>query len=710
MEPAGTVLWDVVEEHLDDASYQWTQWSRAFGSALTAPEVGEGIEERLLASVDALTIAAPEAGAQLLEPAVREGEPGATAAATLALLDLPSGFLSVRRALACEDGARRAALQRALALSSRTGLEREVEPLLEPEHPGGAVAALAVYAARRLDAGPRLVALIDSSDAEVSAAALRAACWTSQPVRAAVERTYRSDEELARAAALEAGLALGFRSALDASRKLVASRAPSPAALVAVAMSGAPSDLELLHAALEEAPLRRAALHGIGLAGSARSIDVILPWLAEPATARVAGEAFAAITGIAIAGDLAATEDDAEELPSELLPGRDHDLPRPDPDAVMVRWERERQRFDSGVRYLGGVPFSGEALRAALGSAPMRRRPALALELAVRSRRALVVDCRAFARDQLRAERQDAHRCARTRQRLSSASSGADALWALANRTPYAAERTWIRDRDGGHRWVVAVKATFALTDAGKVTLADEQRPVLVAPEHHGDPATTSLRYDAELGPDKPTTDLIVNGVAHPPGGKPVKRLEVGLRAGPVAKDLVVYGMRIFQRGLVGVTPCGPVPFESRPLIYEWAYGGTDHRDPDPKHHGLDLRNPVGKGFAVHARDLLGQPAHSIEYPSSDPRKAGPAGFGAIANHWSPRLELAGTFDGAWARERRPLLPLDWDALSALSSPADQRPPAHFRGGETVALGHLTPKGVLRFELPRIWLTFAGGG
>jgi len=39
-------------------------------------------------------------------------------------------------------------------------------------------------------------------------------------------------------------------------------------------------------------------------------------------------------------------------------------------------------------------------------------------------------------------------------------------MWALKNRTPYAAERTWVRDRSGAHHWIVAVKATFDLSES----------------------------------------------------------------------------------------------------------------------------------------------------------------------------------------------------------------------------------------------------
>ena len=53
-----------------------------------------------------------------------------------------------------------------------------------------------------------------------------------------------------------------------------------------------------------------------------------------------------------------------------------------------------------------------------------------------------------------------------------------------------------------------------------------------------------------------------------------------------------------------------------------------------------------------------------------------------------------------------PLLPLDWSPQSLLCSPADQRPQRHLRGGELVELLNLTPQGVLRFALPKIYLTY----
>ena len=60
-------------------------------------------------------------------------------------------------------------------------------------------------------------------------------------------------------------------------------------------------------------------------------------------------------------------------------------------------------------------------------------------------------------------------------------------MWALTNETAYAADRNWIRDKQGVHHWLVAVKATFGIGPAGRLKLADEQLPPLLAPEYRGD-------------------------------------------------------------------------------------------------------------------------------------------------------------------------------------------------------------------------------
>ncbi|WP_437310829.1 DUF2169 family type VI secretion system accessory protein [Sorangium sp. So ce388] len=279
-------------------------------------------------------------------------------------------------------------------------------------------------------------------------------------------------------------------------------------------------------------------------------------------------------------------------------------------------------------------------------------------------------------------------------------------MWALKNHTAYAADRTWVRDKDGVHHWVVVVKATFDIIESG-LRLSDVQQLPFLEPQYTGEPGTSSLRYDADLVQLKSTTDLIVNACAHAPRGKATTSVVVRLQAGSIRKELIVHGPRVFYQGVIDVAISGALPFTHHPITYEWAYGGTGAADSDPRRQRIDLRNPVGKGVAARSADLINQPAYQIEYPGSTPGKTGPAGFGPIASHWSPRRELAGTYDEHWERFRKPLLAADYDERFVLCSPVDQRPPQHLRGGELIELVNMTPEGVLSIQLPKIYLTFS---
>jgi len=271
-------------------------------------------------------------------------------------------------------------------------------------------------------------------------------------------------------------------------------------------------------------------------------------------------------------------------------------------------------------------------------------------------------------------------------------------MWALDNRTSYAAARNWTRDKEGMHWWIVAVKASFDVTPQGRVVLSDVQSPPVLAPEYFGEPGGSSLRHDSDLLAVKPGTDVLVHAHAHAPGGKPAATVPVTLRVASLEKTLLVHGERRYAA--IGRTT-SPEPFTTRPICYEYAFGGSVVSDPDPAKHQIDLRNPLGRGFV--RRDGL---AHAIEYPDSDPAAIGPAGFGPIDSSWSPRRELAGTFDARWRATKHPLLPDDHDPEYALSAPADQRLERPLVGGERIELVNMTPEGTWRVDVPRVSLQF----
>lgn len=279
-------------------------------------------------------------------------------------------------------------------------------------------------------------------------------------------------------------------------------------------------------------------------------------------------------------------------------------------------------------------------------------------------------------------------------------------MWGLHNETPFAAERTLLRDASGRELWVVAVKATFSFDPAGACRPAAVQRPVLRAPRFADVGGGPLLLEDADLVLPKPATDVLVHGHAHAPSGKPIRELTVSVAVGPMRKSLIVTGERVWE-GKIRPSMSAPEPFVRMPLTYERAFGGVDPRASPPQR---DPRNPVGRGFVTEPGHADGQRLPNFELPQARLVRAGqrppPGGFGPIAPSWSPRVELAGTHDEAWLERRHPLPPEDLKDAFYCAAPPDQQIEGHLRGGEQVRLEHLTPEGEWAFSLPRVAVGF----
>jgi hypothetical protein len=278
-------------------------------------------------------------------------------------------------------------------------------------------------------------------------------------------------------------------------------------------------------------------------------------------------------------------------------------------------------------------------------------------------------------------------------------------MWQVDNRTPFAAERGWVRGRNGEEVWLVGVKCTFEIKPDGSTEISKAQPPVLRVPEYNGEPGKSSIKYEADLVLTKMTTDVLVVGHAYAPRGAPVTELDVGFRIGAVTKQVRVFGNRFW--GASGSSR--PEPFLEMPLVYERAFGGVDTRS-DNAERDWEWRNPVGTGFAVKRANLAEVPLPNVEDPKALIRswndRPAPAGFGAIAGHWQPRVSYAGTYDDRWLKTKQPLLPDDFDDRFFQCAPADQQMPAFLRGGEPVILHRLTREGDLRFALPKLYLGF----
>jgi hypothetical protein len=184
-----------------------------------------------------------------------------------------------------------------------------------------------------------------------------------------------------------------------------------------------------------------------------------------------------------------------------------------------------------------------------------------------------------------------------------------------------------------------------------------------------------------------------------------MRRVLVEMQVGDIRKALLVHGDRRWRWGLMGRRPSRPEKFLKLPVIYERAFGGTDLRPSSPKRRAAEPRNPIGVGFrgvpsqnpAIHTQ------VPNVEYPHDRMRsrrsRPAPAGLGALARGWKPRLDFAGTYDEVWLNEQWPLLPVDFDQRHNQAAPTDQQSKT-LRGGEYVQLINLTPEGRWQFRLP----------
>lgn len=268
---------------------------------------------------------------------------------------------------------------------------------------------------------------------------------------------------------------------------------------------------------------------------------------------------------------------------------------------------------------------------------------------------------------------------------------------------PFASALAPCQDAEGRDVLLALVKATFRFTAAGAVEAApkDAQLPVLMADVFWGDPATTSLRYASDVVPARSGTDVAIVGHAY---GRGRAELEAGFRLGALEKLLVVSGPRVWAGGFP-VAIAGPVPFEKVPLRYEHAFGGG--WEEEGRGRVAWPENPVGCGYARAVVDRAPLPA--IEHRSGRYRalrdRPPAAGLGFVPAGWRPRAAFAGTFDAAWQRDRRPLLPRDLDERFWNAVPQDQVLRPRLAGGERLLLRALHPDAdLVALEVPRVAL------
>lgn len=427
------VLWDVLEQHLDEAEFYADNFERALDSPVhTLNSVSKGPERFLLAHVDALVVAGTSVIDRLLLPVVDAADPentGRVVATAWVLIEIGRLDLFSDLLFHAEASVRRAAARGGGFAASPNADRFALELLAEARKPAEVAGLLEYTAARSLAPRGPLFAWLQHIDPAVVVAAARAAVAVDPTAyRAVFDSLLEHDDSSVRAAVLFPSLLTGSPNAWTAcERAVLKDPVPSLAAVSLYAALGAPEHHTKLAARLADENARNACLFGLSFSGNVDLVPTLLPWLAsgDPATIRLAAQAIATMAGIELDGAPFRAASPAPEPPKALppveedpealaaLPPLDDDelavlpvplpelaLPEPDPAAFNAWWRTSASRFKAGVRHLGGQPFSPPVAADFLARAPLRLRHAIAQSIAIRTQQQVVLDTRGLSRFQ----------------------------------------------------------------------------------------------------------------------------------------------------------------------------------------------------------------------------------------------------------------------------------------------------------------------
>lgn len=429
-DPEELILWDVVEEHLDEATFLFSQFESLLDHPLlTRADLERSVESRLIAHLDGLVVGGASVAQRLLLPALSEFSEEGTARIVVAAMALLLGghYAPVRSALFHPLPEICTAVARACSLiPSQSNSNWAVEEFRAAKGQAERQAQLLALGGRRLEAR-ELIECLSSENRDVVCAALD--CIEDGAVgmfSAPIGRLLKDADRRVRLAALRPALAWGLPSAKSVLRQL-AQEQPAQAEVMALhAMLNSPQALDDLRAALETPTHRQAALFALGYCGRAEAVPLLMDQIRlslaasppMPLDAKLALQSIALLTGLdlndevyaqpapesleeAEDGDGALPPLESEDLDRSLVPVADEALPLPNPDAVEQFWQKHREQLAAGMHYLRGRPLDTNVLQAALEQSPLRVQHVLASALYVFTAGATRKDTRCFGMGRL---------------------------------------------------------------------------------------------------------------------------------------------------------------------------------------------------------------------------------------------------------------------------------------------------------------------
>lgn len=409
-------LRDILEEHLEEADFLYTQRRNALMD--DDYDLGElaALEERMLAHVDGLVIAGGEAWA-LLAGLLSGGDEGE--AFTAALVALASGDADRRgellTAFAKASGETLNGLRAAFCLSGLGDLDEPLRDLVAEAEAPTAAAVLEILAFHRRGLSPEeLGGVLGSEDTGIRTAGLRAAAalgWRDFQDRAKDFLTADDPELVVEAVRTgyifndDSGLVL-CRSSLAGGRDLAAELQ------IWLGLAGFAQDVPLLAAGLDSPELGRGAVIALGWLGRVEAVDALLARLQRGECLeleRQIGAAVTRVTGVDLAGagltrvqEEPPPEATGSDDPADPVQDPDEALPWPDSERLATWWRDHRPEFRAGERYRIGRILDRGVLLDVLARGGLSERHFAACELARMTTGEALFETRALAWSQSR--------------------------------------------------------------------------------------------------------------------------------------------------------------------------------------------------------------------------------------------------------------------------------------------------------------------
>jgi uncharacterized protein (TIGR02270 family) len=385
------MLHDILERHRDELAFLFLQRAAAVHAPHVDLRILGDLDERVDAHLDGLRIAG-ETGLAVAHAALDPGEPGAAFAAAALAVELGGGegLAPVLELAAAEPEVTRAVVagfawapaERAVAVASRL-----LDASAPPAHRAIAIAA---HAAHGRDPGGNLANAVLDPSPPLRARALRAAGQLGRTdLLPEVTRALADGDPACRFWAAWSAALFGENAAAPVLWSFAEDAGPwaERAVGMAVRRTDPREALDRLEALAAREEHARAALFGAGALGDPGAVPWILARMEDAKTARLAGDAFTMITGIAVENDLAGKppagfragpSDDPADADVAMDPDRDRAWPVA--AALAAAFRARGGDLRRGTRYLLGHPITEGTTLQILRDGKQPARAAAAIE------------------------------------------------------------------------------------------------------------------------------------------------------------------------------------------------------------------------------------------------------------------------------------------------------------------------------------------